>query len=87
MHEPGQGHEQQGTRPCVVVPVTGTPAQGALYPDLAPGASGLTKPSTALVDQVRSIDKQRIRRRYGQVSAAELEAIDRGLCLYLGLTL
>ena len=85
MHEPGKGHEQNGTRPCVVVPVTGTPAQGALYPDLAPGASGLTKPSTALVDQVRSIDKQRIRRRYGQVSAAELEAIDRGLCLYLGL--
>ena len=31
-----QGHEQQGTRPCVVVP-----AQGALCPDLAPGASGL----------------------------------------------
>ena len=85
--EPTEGHEQQGTRPCVVVPVTGTPAQGAQYPDLAPGASGLTKPSTALVDQVRSIDKQRIRRRYGQVSAAELEAIDRGLCLYLGLAL
>ena len=85
--EPTKGHEQQGTRPCVVVPVTGTPAQGALYPDLAPGASGLTKPSTALVDQVRSIDKQRIRRRYGMESAAELEAIDRGLCLYLGLEL
>jgi mRNA interferase MazF len=100
--EPTQGHEQQGTRPCVVVsdaavnssqrypliavvPLTGTPAQGALYPSLAPGASGLTKPSTALVDQLRSIDKQRIRRRYGCVSAAELEAIDSGLCLYLGL--
>lgn len=100
--EPTLGHEQQGTRPCVVVsdgavnssqlfpliavvPVTGTPAQGALYPPLAPGVSGLSKPSTALVDQVRSIDKQRIRRRYGRVSAAELEAIDAGLCLYLGL--
>lgn len=68
-----------------VVPVTGTPAQGALYPALAPGSSGLTKPSTALVDQVRSIDKQRIRRRYGQVTATELAAIDQGLCLYLGL--
>ena len=44
-----------------------------------------TKPSTALVDQVRSIDKQRIRRRFSQVSAAELEAIDMGICLYLGL--
>jgi mRNA interferase MazF len=37
------------------------------------------------VDQVRSIDKQRIRRRYGQVSAAEMAAISKGLCLYLGL--
>lgn len=100
--EPTLGHEQQGTRPCVVVsdaavnsnqrfpliavvPVTGTPAQGALYPSLAPGSSGLTKPSTALVDQVRSIDKQRVRRRYGQVSPDELEAIVAGLRLYLGL--
>jgi mRNA-degrading endonuclease toxin of MazEF toxin-antitoxin module len=34
---------------------------------------------------LRSIDKQRIRRRYGQVSEAELVAIDAGLSLYLGL--
>ncbi len=34
---------------------------------------------TPAPDQVRSIDKQRIRRRYGRVSAAELEAIDNGL--------
>jgi hypothetical protein len=38
-----------------------------------------------LVDQVRSIDKQRICRRYGLVSVADLEAISMGLCLYLGL--
>jgi mRNA-degrading endonuclease toxin of MazEF toxin-antitoxin module len=37
------------------------------------------------VDQLRSIDKQRIRRRYGQVNEAELAAIDAGLRLYLGL--
>ncbi|MEB3193706.1 MAG: type II toxin-antitoxin system PemK/MazF family toxin [Cyanobacteriota bacterium] len=47
--------------------------------------AGLTKPSTALLDQVRSIDKQRIRRCYGEVSREELEAIDAGLCLFLGL--
>ena len=38
-----------------------------------------------LLELKRSIDKQRIRRRYGCISAAELEAIDSGLCLYLGL--
>jgi mRNA interferase MazF len=68
-----------------VVPITGTPAPGALYPPLAPGSNGLTKPSCALVDQLRSIDKQRICRQYGQVSEAELAAIDAGLRLYLGL--
>ena len=68
-----------------VVSVTSSPATGALYPALAAGPSDLTQPSTALVDQLRSIDKQRIRKRYGQVSRQEMEAIDAGLCLYLGL--
>lgn len=69
-----------------VVPVTGTPGEGALYPSLAPGASGLMKTSYVLTDHVRSIDKRRIRRTYGQVSAVELASIDQALELFLGLT-
>lgn len=42
-----------------VVPITGTPGEGALYPALSPGKSGLTKTSFALIDQLRSIDKRR----------------------------
>ena len=68
-----------------VVPVTGTPGEGALYPALAAGSSGLTKPSYALIDHLRSIDKRRIRRLFGQVSAGELAGIDQGLELFLGL--
>ena len=68
-----------------VVPVTGTPGEGALYPALAPGRSGLTKPSWALADQLRSIDKRRIRRVFGRIADAELAAIDEGMELYLGL--
>jgi mRNA interferase MazF len=68
-----------------VVPVTGTPGIGALYPALAEGASGLIKPSCALVDHLRSIDKRRVRRIFGRISAAELASIDRGLELFLGL--
>jgi mRNA interferase MazF len=68
-----------------VVPVTSTAGVGALYPDLAPGRSGLAKPSCALIDHVRSIDKRRIRRMFGQVSAAELASIAQGLELFLGL--
>jgi mRNA interferase MazF len=100
--EPTLGHEQRGTRPCIivsdpavnasqrfqliaVVPITSTKAPGALYPPLAPGSSGLKKQSYALVDQLRSIDKQRIRKHYGQLTDNELGAIDAGLRLYLGL--
>ena len=43
------------------------------------------KPSFALVDHVRSIDKRRIRRMFGQASSSELAAIDQGLELFLGL--
>jgi mRNA interferase MazF len=68
-----------------VVPVTGTSGVGALYPPLSPGASGLTKPSCALIDHLRSIDKRRVRRVFGRVSAGELADIDQGLALFLGL--
>ena len=68
-----------------VVPITGTVGVGALYPALAPGTSGLAKTSYALIDHLRSIDKRRIRRIYGQVSSSELAGIDQGLELFLGL--
>ena len=68
-----------------VVPVTGTPGEGALYPELSPGESGLTKTSYALIDHLRSVDKRRIRHLFGRVAADELAAIDQGLELFLGL--
>jgi len=68
-----------------VVPVTGTSAQGALYPALAPGRSGLTKASWAMMDQVRSIDKRRIARVFGRIAPDEMNSIDDGLRLFLGL--
>lgn len=68
-----------------VVPVTGTPGRGALYPPLDPGPSGLTKVSYALIDHLRSIDKRRVRRVFGEISPIELERIDEGLVLFLGL--
>ena len=69
-----------------VVPITTTAGQGALYPQLAPGPSGLRQTSYAMVDQLRSVDKKRIRRIYGALTGAELAAIDEGLSLYLGLS-
>ncbi|HEU4582707.1 MAG TPA: type II toxin-antitoxin system PemK/MazF family toxin [Polyangiaceae bacterium] len=68
-----------------VVPVTGTAGEGALYPELSPGKSGLTKTSYALIDHLRSIDKRRIRRVYGRIRTDELAILDQGLELFLGL--
>lgn len=68
-----------------VVPVTGTPGEGLLYPPLAPGQSGLAKKSFALTDQLRSIDKRRIRRVFGELAREEIGAIDEGLAAFLGL--
>ena len=68
-----------------VVPITGTPAEGLLYPPLAPGKSGLAKRSYALIDHLRSIDKRRIRRVFGELAAEETAMIDEGLAAFLGL--
>jgi len=68
-----------------VVPITKTPGEGALYPALSPGRSGLHAQSYALVDQVRSVDKRCITRVYGQIDEEELKAIEEGLRLFIGL--
>ena len=69
-----------------VVPITGTPGEGLLYPPLSPGKSGIAKKSFALVDQLRSIDKRRIRRAFGELETDEVAAIDEGLAVFLGLS-
>ena len=68
-----------------VVPLSRAPSEGALYPELTPGPSGLKQASHALVDHLRSIDKRRIRRLFGQVTTEELDSIDEGILLFLGL--
>jgi mRNA interferase MazF len=68
-----------------VIPVTGTKGEGALYPALHPGSSGLTKTSYALIDHLRSVDKRRVRRVFERLPGPEMDAIDEGLALFLGL--
>jgi len=69
-----------------VVPLSGRSGRGALYPALAPGASGLRKPSFALLDQVRTVDKRRVLKVFGKIAAGELDTVDDGLKLLLGLS-
>jgi mRNA-degrading endonuclease toxin of MazEF toxin-antitoxin module len=77
--------ENQRFPMLAVVPLTGTPGEGALYPALRPGESCLRKPSWALIDQLRTIDKRRVNRVFGVISRNELAAVDDGLKLFLGL--
>ncbi len=69
-----------------IIPVTGTGGEGALYPSLSPGRSGLKKMSHALVDQLRSVDKRRVQRVFGRLPQAELDGVEEGLALFLGLS-
>jgi mRNA interferase MazF len=78
-------NEDQRFPVVALVPVTTVAGVGALYPEIAPSGSGLTRPSTALIDHLRSVDERRIRRLFGLVAPDELAAIDQGLTLYLGL--
>jgi mRNA interferase MazF len=77
--------ENQRFPMLAVVPLTGTPGEGALYPALRPGESGLRKPSWALIDQLRTVDKRRVNRVFGVITPNELAALDDGLQLFLGL--
>jgi mRNA interferase MazF len=99
--DPTIGHEQRGLRPCVIVSAPevtddqrfplvcvirspGRPARGH-FTRLCPPARAARAVSWALVDQLRSIDKRRLRRVFGVVAGPELEAIDTGLYLFLGI--
>ena len=81
---PGVAASQKYPMICIV-PVSSTPGEGALYPKLDPGPSGLRNRSYALVDQLRSVDKQRVVKLYGLISPEELHTLDEGIRLYLSL--
>lgn len=101
--DPTLGHEQKGTRPCLVIganeiamhqrfplvlvaPLTSTELHGPIYPVVSPSStSGLRVPSCVLLDQLRSIDKQRVVRLLGRIAPAEVAAVDKALRTLLGL--
>ena len=65
--------------------VQGRPADRLVQPLLAAKETHLPKDSRALCDQVRTIDKARLRGSIGVLSGELLGKIDRGLILHLEL--
>lgn len=48
-------------------------------------ASGLAKDSTVLLEQVRTIDKRRLKEKMGHIEPSDMENIDRALSISFGL--
>lgn len=70
-----------------VVPITALPDR-SLRPyesHIESKASGLTKPSRAVGNQIRTVAKHRITKRLGRLSTAELRDVDRAVAIQLGL--
>jgi mRNA interferase MazF len=65
--------------------VTGRAADRLVQPLLSAKETHLAKDSRALCDQVRTIDKRRIRETLGVLGEVLLGKIDRGLILHLEL--
>ena len=76
------------SRTVTVVPlssVKGRAAERLVQPILRASESRLPKNSRALCDQLRTVDKGRIRGAVGVLDTRTLRRIDQGLILHLGL--
>jgi mRNA interferase MazF len=99
--DPTVGHEIQKTRPAVVIqndisnqysPITIVAAVSSQFSDppyprevMLAARSGLSKPSAVILNQIRSVDRQRLVKRLGAVDAATMRKIDQALMISLGL--
>ncbi|MCY2964712.1 MAG: type II toxin-antitoxin system PemK/MazF family toxin [Planctomycetota bacterium] len=98
---PVRGHEQAGRRPVlvvsvdpfnrskadlvVIVPVTSTLRGIPLHVTVEPPEGGLKNPSALLCDAVRSISKDRLVIRWGNVSSKTMAEVEDRLRVLLGL--
>ena len=99
--DPSTGHEQAGTRPAlilsedlfnegpaemvVVAPITRTQRKIRWHVAVVPPEGGLTSGSFIQCENVRSVSKQRLKRRRGRVSAPLMEQLEDRLRILLGL--
>ena len=96
--DPARGSEIRKTRPAVVVSNNSCNTYGhrvVVIPlttnvdSLFPGEALVIvagKPSRALGDQVRSIDKSRLRSRLGSLATDEMTAVEEALLITLGIS-
>jgi mRNA interferase MazF len=74
--------------PIAIVAAITSQCDAPLYPTevlMQPSEGGLTIPSVALLNQIRSIDKGRLVRRLGILTPATMARVDRAMLISLGL--
>jgi mRNA interferase MazF len=97
---PTVGHEIRKARPAVVVsndhmnelaatvlimPITTGQFGYYHWIEIDPPEGGLTKPSSIITEQIRSVDKQRLKRRLGEVNSQTMEKIEQSIRDHFGL--
>ncbi len=72
----------------IVAAITSRPASRARPTDvpLEPGESGLETPSRVLLNQIRTVDKRRLGRFVGRLTAETMAQVDEAIRVSLGLT-
>jgi mRNA interferase MazF len=99
--EPVRGHEQGRTRPALVisndvlnqspsgmvtvVPITTKARKLRSYLRVDPPDGGLAQTSYVICDQVRTVSRDRLGRRFGMLSRAALAEVETRLKFLLGL--
>lgn len=98
---PVVGSEQGGVRPVLVVQndvgnkysptiivaavTSQSKAKLPTHVELAATQGGLSKNSVVLLEQLRTIDKQRLKERIGTLSDAQIPSVDEALSVSLGI--
>lgn len=95
------GSEQGGLRPVVIIqndlgnkhapttiiaPITSRTTKKPLPTHIAFCGCGLSKDSVILMEQIRTIDKERLKQKMGCLPPEKLEAVDRAIKVSLGLS-
>ena len=99
--DPVRGHEQAGTRPVLVlsesiynqgpaglvfgVPITSRRRSLPHHIAIEPPEGGLTLPSSLLCDGLRSLSRERLIRKIGDISPATLSKAEDVIKILLGL--
>ena len=99
--DPVRGHEQAGSRPCVVVsndlynhgpagkhiilPITSRHKGIPYHIEIVPPEGGLRSRSYVMCDDVRSVSRERLSKRLGSLSSRSLSLAEDSLRVLIGL--